>query len=1006
MFSAARMADHPSVSRARVPHRFQGFPRPRGRAHVDLRMRERLSRGLFEATPDAVLVVGRDGAIVDANGRVGELFGYAPGALLGRPLELLVPERLREAHALFRSLYFEAPAPRPMGSGHTFAARRADASEFPAEISLAPVDAGCAVFVVAFVRDVTKRREFEEKLQQAQKLEAVGQLAAGIAHDFNNLLTAIGGYAALLADGLAGEEQLAADAAQIVRATASGSELTRRILAFTRSEPHRAVLVDLVERCRESRDLLSVSLGERIALEVVPRSERLVVEIDPSLFEQALLNLALNARDAMPDGGALTLVLSRVPAAKAGGRALVRLDVSDTGHGMDEETRRRAFEPFFTTKERDRGTGLGLAAVWGIVAAAGGEARIASTVGGGTTVTVLLPEASGPLPEPDLSPPRAVPVEASGKTVLIVEDDEAVRALTGRVLAESGYRCLVARSGTQALGMAADHGGPIDLLVTDVVLPGIPSGEVAERLRARFPNLRVLVTSGYAGEEIARSDTPFLPKPFTPDTLLQAVREALAGPRPDGRGTLAPLSASRPRLVWQPSPERVERATITRYRAGWRAAGCRAELRRALALVGRRHRGVLGLDLGVLRRRGSTRRTSACSAVARCPARSGSRARGSTTPSTSSAAATTTRSRSATPRSCGRSASVTWGELREQTARIAAGAARRSASARATASRRTCRTSPRRSPRSSRARRIGAVWSCGRAGVRRAQRRRPLRPDRAEGAARGRRLPLRREGLRPARGGRASSRRDRRARAHGRARPYLDGAAGWEDVLSARDGELAFAQLPFDHPLWVLYSLRHDRPAEGDRPRAGRDPARAPEEARTSTSTRSAGDRVFWFTTTGWMMWNFLVGVLLDRRVDRALRRQPRLPGPRRALGSRRGGRRITCFGTSAALHRGLHEGGRRSRARVATSPRSRSVGSTGSPLAPEGFDWVYDAARRRRLALLDLGRHRRLHRVRRRRADAARLPRASCRRARSARRSRPGTRTGGRSWSTRSASS
>lgn len=292
----------------------------------------------------------------------------------------------------------------------------------------------------------------------------------------------------------------------------------------------QAMGVDLTRHQNEG--LLRLSLGERTEVEIRSDAEPLPVEIDASLFEQALLNLALNARDAMPEGGKLTLSLSRAKPDVANGRPFVQLEVADTGKGMDEETCTRAFEPFFTTKERDRGTGLGLAAVWGIIARADGETRLTSSLGAGTTVTILLPEATGQIAEPAASPSQAAPAKATGETVLILEDEPAVRALASRVLTAAGYTCLTARSGTQALGIAAHHAEQIDLLLTDIVIPGIPSRDLAERLRARYPSLRVLATSGYAGEEIADIDTigkntPFLPKPFTPEILLQAVRQTL-----------------------------------------------------------------------------------------------------------------------------------------------------------------------------------------------------------------------------------------------------------------------------------------------------------------------------------------------------------------------------------------------------------------------------------------------------------------------------------------------
>jgi hypothetical protein len=506
---------------------------------VELRTRERMFRTLLDSAPDAVVIVDQSGRIVIANEKADEMFGYERSQLLGVSVERLMPERGAGAHAATRSAYLKAPASRPMGEGLALSARRGDGSEFPVEISLAPLDATDTTYVISIIRDVTGRKRFEENLQQTQKLEAVGQLAAGIAHDFNNLLTAIGGYASLLVDSLAERPELRSDAEEISRAAISGAKLTRQLLTFTRSDPHRPALVDLVACCRNSEGLLQLSLGARVELEIHAEVEPLPVEIDPSLFEQVLLNLALNAGEAMPAGGKLTLSLSRAKADLADGRPFVQLAVTDTGTGMDEETCRRAFEPFFTTKERDRGTGLGLAAAWGIVSRAGGEARLISSLGVGTTLLILLPEATGQIGAPEPAPQRAAAAQATGETILILEDEPAVRGLVSGVLTAAGYRCLTAGSGTEALDIAVEHEGRIDLFLTDIVVPGIPSRELAQRLGARYPNLRVLAMSGYAGEEFAGTDsigkgTPFLPKPFTPETLLRAVSRALVQPeRPE-----------------------------------------------------------------------------------------------------------------------------------------------------------------------------------------------------------------------------------------------------------------------------------------------------------------------------------------------------------------------------------------------------------------------------------------------------------------------------------------
>jgi PAS domain S-box-containing protein len=392
---------------------------------------------------------------------------------------------------------------------------------------------GRTIELRGMVQDVTARVRLEEQLRQAQKMEAVGALAGGIAHDFNNLLTIILGLGGVALESVAPGDPVRADLQEIVATAKRAEALTRQILAFARRQFTRPVDLDLNATIAGATKMIERLIGEHIAvrLDLAPDLPRVVA--DPRQLEQVLVNLAVNARDAMPDGGTLevsTRRLARAEGDPAGGQR-VRLVVKDSGVGMDEPTRARAFDPFFTTKEPGHGTGLGLAVVHGIVEQCDGTVRLESAPGRGTSVVVELPAATArsrraSVLTPD--PRQAVP-RAAG-TVLLVEDEPAVRAVAVRVLERAGYRVVAAAGGEEALRRAAGEEA-IDLVLTDVVMPGMSGVTVAERLRAERPGVRVLFMSGYSSdlpEALASTGGSLLQKPFTPATLLDRVAEAIA----------------------------------------------------------------------------------------------------------------------------------------------------------------------------------------------------------------------------------------------------------------------------------------------------------------------------------------------------------------------------------------------------------------------------------------------------------------------------------------------
>ena len=384
-----------------------------------------------------------------------------------------------------------------------------------------------------------ERRRLEERLLLSQKLEAVGRLAGGVAHDFNNVLTAIIGSTELLLldtpPGAPHREEL-----DIIRdAGVRAQELIRQLLAFSARQVLNPVVLDLNRLVKNVNKMLRRLIGEDVKLVTALAPDLGAVRADPGQIEQALVNLALNARDAMPQGGQLTITTQNVdiadgsPAVSVPPGRCVLLQVTDTGVGMDRETQQRVFDPFFTTKPRGKGSGLGLATVHGIVRQSGGDVTVESAPGAGATFRIYLPCVTAALDA--VGAPAAVTAPAAGsETVLLAEDEELVRVLARKVLEQAGYRVLVAAGGAEALALAERHDAPIHLLLTDVVMPEMSGRELMRRLIERRPDVRVLYMSGYADEAIARHGvldpgTAFMQKPFTPGVLARRVRDVLDG---------------------------------------------------------------------------------------------------------------------------------------------------------------------------------------------------------------------------------------------------------------------------------------------------------------------------------------------------------------------------------------------------------------------------------------------------------------------------------------------
>jgi PAS domain S-box-containing protein len=637
-----------------------------------------LSSNLLETIPDAMVAVNQDGIIIQVNSQTETLFAYTRNELIGKPIEMLVPERYRVQHQGHRGHFGTVPKIRRMGAGLDLFGRRQDGSEFPVEISLSPVRTEKGLMVLSAIRDISDRKRIEEELRrahdelnrrknrelwdyqsrlasivdssedaiigknldgiithwnrgaesiygyaaeeivgksisllvppdrpeeipqilssirrgervrhfesirltrdgrrlnvslsvspmhdaegtivgasvigrditaqkraedqlrQAQKMEAIGRLAGGIAHDFNNVLSIITACTELLRARVQGEEA-SNFTDTISKAAERGASLTRQLLTFSRQRPARQEILDLNERLLQTKKLLRPLMGDDIEISILHRSSSVLVEIDPGQLDQILLNLGVNARDAMPRGGRFVIETSAMTFDEAfaemhqpmtAGR-YVMLAISDNGSGMDPATVSHIFEPFFTTKELGKGTGLGLSTVYGIVRQCGGHIWVYSELGRGTTFKIYLPSAEHKIGTDRETESEEVLTSGAGKTLLVVEDDDLLRNLTCRMLQEQGYTVIDAADGKSALEKLDHH--PIDLVLTDVVMRGMSGPELVLRLIERHPEVKVVYMSGYTGELIPERDLQepgirLLEKPFTRAGLLRTIQGAL-----------------------------------------------------------------------------------------------------------------------------------------------------------------------------------------------------------------------------------------------------------------------------------------------------------------------------------------------------------------------------------------------------------------------------------------------------------------------------------------------
>jgi two-component system, cell cycle sensor histidine kinase and response regulator CckA len=508
----------------------------RKQAEVALREANSYLHTLIESSPLAISSINPDGTVRTWNAAAEHLFGWSAAEVLGKPISIVSGQKLEECAALRQ---------RVMGgeslSGVELVRSKKDGTLVTVNLCAAPLrDAdGRVTGVLALIDDVTGVKRLEQQVFQAQKMEAVGRLAGGVAHDFNNLLTAILASTDLLLETLPADHPGREEAQETRKAALRAADLTRQLLAFSRQQVLAPRVLDLNEIVANLDKMLRRLIGDDVELRTALAPALGAVRADPGQLEQVIVNLAVNARDAMPTGGTLTIETANVAldesyamthtVVQAG--PYVLLAVSDTGTGMDAGTKARMFEPFFTTKPKGKGTGLGLATVYGIVKQSGGYIWVYSEPGRGATFKIYLPRVDAPV-QPT---PPAVTTTGSlqgSETILVVEDQEEVRKLTRRVLEARGYRVLVAASGHEALRVAEQHEGPLHLLVTDVVMPGMSGREVGLLLAHARPGMKVLYLSGYTDESIVHHGVlapgvAFLQKPFTAEVLARKVREVL-----------------------------------------------------------------------------------------------------------------------------------------------------------------------------------------------------------------------------------------------------------------------------------------------------------------------------------------------------------------------------------------------------------------------------------------------------------------------------------------------
>ncbi|MFD1746740.1 PAS domain S-box protein [Rhizobium helianthi] len=505
-----------------------------------LAAREAHFRSILQTVPEAMVVIDEAGIITSFSTTAEDLFGYESEEVEGRNVSMLMPQPDRGSHDNYIRNYLRTGQRRIIGLGRVVKGLRKDGSTFPMELAVGEAASNGKRIFTGFIRDLTSRHKIEEELRQAQKMEAIGQLTGGLAHDFNNLLTIISGNLEMLEMRVKDPKALVL-LREAQGATDDGAKLTGQLLAFGRRQPLNPRLTDLGQMVSSFSELIRRTIGDRIELRTVIRAGENEALVDGPQLQNALLNLTLNARDAMPSGGQLTIEVSRshldfdyaqmYPQVRAGDYVLI--SVTDTGTGMSEEVKQRAFEPFFTTKTMGAGTGLGLSMVYGFVRQSGGHIQIYSEPGQGTSIRLFLPALQGDAKAADPSRENDAPeLDFPGGTekVLVVEDDARVRRVAVARLETMGYEVRQAGNGLEALAVLEQEQG-FALVFTDIAMPGMSGDQLAGHVRERWPQVRILFTSGYAEPDVAgkqlAADESWLKKPYTARELAIQLRALL-----------------------------------------------------------------------------------------------------------------------------------------------------------------------------------------------------------------------------------------------------------------------------------------------------------------------------------------------------------------------------------------------------------------------------------------------------------------------------------------------
>jgi PAS domain S-box-containing protein len=516
-----------------------------------LREREARLRAILESAVDAIIAIDEAGRIQSFNPAAERLFGYSEEELIGQNVSRLMPAPYRDEHDGYLASYKATRSARIIGVGREVEARRKDGEVFPIHLSVGEAKLGERRIFTGIIHDLSDRKRLEDQLAQSQKMEAVGRLAGGVAHDFNNVLQTILGRAQIVQRQLPRSHPLRRQILEVLKAGRRAASLTKQLLAVSRTQVLKPQVVDLNGVLRQTAKMLRPLIGEDIDFRMELAPDLGSVNVDTDKIVQVVLNLVVNARDAMPRGGALVIETRNVDPGEPGlaeAEPAVLLAVHDTGSGMDERTRARIFEPYFTTKG-EKGTGLGLSTVYGIVKQSGGVIRVESRPGQGSRFNVYLPLATGRPEHVTQRPVRRATKRAKGGRVLLVEDDASARQALEEILHEEGFAVISAGTGPDAERLCKGR-EPIDVVVTDTVMPRMSGPALVERLRAWQPGVKVIFMSGHTPETVLRhggigAGTAFLQKPFDVDDLVTQIRRLLS----EGQHPSKPRGAPRRRTA-------------------------------------------------------------------------------------------------------------------------------------------------------------------------------------------------------------------------------------------------------------------------------------------------------------------------------------------------------------------------------------------------------------------------------------------------------------------------